>query len=128
MNALFVEQNLITTKLESVLLVNQNLLINPLMTRYFFEWDINNFKSNILKHNVDFEEAATVLADTNALTVYDSTHSENEDRWYTIGMSNRGRLLVMNHTYKESTDKTAIRIFSARLAEKPEQKHYNERI
>lgn len=98
------------------------------MIKYLFEWDNKKLANNIIKHKVDFEEAATVLADQNALTAYDSLHSSEEERWFTIGLSNRGRILVVNHTYMETNLKTIIRIFSARNAEKPEQKQYKERI
>ena len=98
------------------------------MIKYSFEWDSKKLNSNIIKHKVDFEEAATVLADPNALTAYDSLHSYEEERWFTIGLSNRGRILIVNHTYRETNSKTTIRIFSARNAKKPEQKQYKERI
>ncbi|MBV5297477.1 MAG: BrnT family toxin, partial [Rhodoferax sp.] len=35
-------------------------------------------------HGVTFAQAATVLQDTLVLTVFDSAHSEAEERWFTL--------------------------------------------
>jgi uncharacterized DUF497 family protein len=38
-----------------------------------------------VKHNgVTFVQAATVLLDALALTVFDASHSEVEERWFTL--------------------------------------------
>jgi hypothetical protein len=51
------------------------------------------------------------------LTLFDSDHSDDEDRWITLGISASGRLLVVSHTYREETDDSAvIRIISSRRA------------
>ena len=50
-----------------------------------FAWDENKARSNILKHGVRFEDAATVFRDSLALTVYDELHSGDEERWLTVG-------------------------------------------
>jgi uncharacterized DUF497 family protein len=44
-----------------------------------------------------FEEAATAFADLRSLTVPDSGHSLEEDRFVLLGLSYRGRLLVVVH-------------------------------
>jgi uncharacterized protein len=98
------------------------------MIKYSFEWNNKKLNTNIVKHKIHFEEAGTVLADPNALTVYDSEHSDTEDRWYTIGFSNIGKLLIVNHTYRKTENKVIIRIYSARKAKKLEQKQYKDRI
>ena len=43
---------------------------------YNFEWDPIKAEANIKKHKVSFEEAATVLRDPNALTIFDPDHGE----------------------------------------------------
>lgn len=48
------------------------------MNTLHFEWDENKNASNIEKHGVSFEEAASVFYDTNALLEYDVDHSESE--------------------------------------------------
>jgi len=63
-----------------------------------FEWDERKAKQNIRKHGVSFEEAATVFGDQFSITIYDPLHSEDEDRFVILGMSNKNRLLVVVHT------------------------------
>ena len=87
-----------------------------------FEWDPQKARSNLKKHKVSFEEAATVLADPMAATGADPDHSIGEFRYITFGISKRGRLLVVAHT--EEGD--SIRIISARIARKGERKIYEE--
>ena len=86
------------------------------------EWDTKKARSNLRKHRVSFEEAATALGDPLSATASDPDHSEAEDRYITFGVSVRGRLLVVVHTEERKT----IRIISARLASKGERKLYEE--
>jgi hypothetical protein len=50
------------------------------------EWDADKADSNLKKHGVSFEEAATALLDPMALA-QDDAASEGEPRWVLIGMS-----------------------------------------
>jgi uncharacterized DUF497 family protein len=86
------------------------------------EWDLKKAKSNLRKHKVSFEEAATAVSDPMAATGADPDHSVTEDRYVTFGISARGRLLVVAHTEEHET----IRIISARLASKGERRLYEE--
>jgi uncharacterized protein len=63
-----------------------------------FEWDEAKAESNVRKHGVSFEEAASVFGDPLALTFEDPDHSLGEKRWLTFGVSQGGRLLVVAHT------------------------------
>ena len=45
-----------------------------------FEWDPAKAEINQSKHDVSFEEAAMVLTDIMNMTVYDNTHSYDEER------------------------------------------------
>jgi uncharacterized DUF497 family protein len=87
-----------------------------------FEWDPKKARSNLRKHKVSFEEAATAMSDPMATTGADPDHSIGECRYITFGISERGRLLVIAHT--EQSD--SIRIISARLAGKGERKIHEE--
>jgi uncharacterized DUF497 family protein len=87
-----------------------------------FEWNKRKARQNLRKHRVDFTEASTVFADTLSITVPDPDHSEDEERWVTIGLSNRQRLLVVVHMEEEET----IRIISARMADRLERRKYEE--
>jgi uncharacterized DUF497 family protein len=87
-----------------------------------FEWDPEKARSNLRKHKVSFEEAATALRDPMAATGCDPDHSAGEERFVTFGVSERGRLLVVAHTEEDDT----LRIISARVASKGERKIYEE--
>ena len=86
------------------------------------EWDPKKAKSNLEKHGVSFEEAATALSDPMAATGADPDHSLTEERYVTFGVSEKGRLVVVSHTEKDQT----IRIISARKASKGERELYEE--
>jgi len=95
--------------------------------KYIFEWDFNKAKTNLKKHQVSFEDATTVFKDKNMISIFDEKHSENEERWITIGMDVNTRTLVVVHTFITiDEDNTKIRIISARKATKNEEKTYWE--
>jgi uncharacterized DUF497 family protein len=89
-------------------------------------WDALKAEANIEKHGVTFAEAATVLLDPLALTVFDEEHSQEEDRWFTLGASSDGRLLAVAHTFEEQSDSApaTARIISARPATRREREQY----
>jgi len=90
--------------------------------RLQFEWDKTKALNNIKKHHISFEEACTIFADPNALTIVDSSHSDNELREITIGLSKKITLAVVCHTDRNGR----IRIISARKATKNEKFQYME--
>jgi uncharacterized DUF497 family protein len=87
-----------------------------------FEWEDRKARQNLKKHGVSFEEASTVFSDPLALTIHDPLHSEQEDRFVTLGDSHRRRLLVVVFTDRGAK----IRIISARTATSRERKDYEE--
>lgn len=89
---------------------------------YGFSWDEAKNRANRRKHGISFEEALTAFDDTHALGSYDPGHSEDEDRYYLIGMTTRLRILLICHCYRE--DETTIRIISARKANGQETQAY----
>lgn len=92
-----------------------------------FTWDSVKAAANLLKHSVAFEQAATVLADPLALTVFDDEHNELEERWFTLGMDSAGKLLAVSHTYEAIAPARArVRIISAREATRAERKQYED--
>ena len=92
---------------------------------YRFEWDPAKAAENLGKHGVSFEDAKTVYLDVFANESYDVDHSAGEDRFMIIGMSERGRVLVVSFTPR---DYRTIRIISARQALRNEQRQYEEEI
>jgi uncharacterized DUF497 family protein len=94
---------------------------------YNFEWDPAKAQENLNKHGVAFDEAATVFADSKALSIFDPDHSESEDRWVTMGLSEKGRLLIVIHTFREESEEAVtIRIISNRKATRRETDTYGE--
>ena len=85
-----------------------------------FEWDEEKEKSNLKKHRVSFEEATTVFIDPFSMTIPDSDHSVDEQRYIDIGSSDKGRVLVVVYTERGSN----IRIISCRKATPSERTLY----
>ena len=61
-------------------------------------WDAAKAHSNLAKHGISFAQAATVLLNPLALTVFDAAHGQIEERWFTLGLSSDGKLLAVAHT------------------------------
>ncbi|MDT0617515.1 BrnT family toxin [Salinisphaera sp. P385] len=91
------------------------------MTMLRFEWDASKDAANQRKHGVSFEEAKTVFADEHGRLISDPDHSEDEERFILIGMSNGFRLLIVCHCERGPD---LIRIISARKADRQERKQY----
>lgn len=85
-----------------------------------FEWDATKALENIRKHGVTFEEASSAFFDPLSLTVSDSEHSDVEERFVLIGLSNTRKVLVVVHL--DFGDK--LRIISARVASRRERREY----
>lgn len=89
-----------------------------------FEWDEEKAEANLKNHRVSFEEATTVFSDPFSITIPDPDHSAEEERYIDIGSSDRGRVLVVVYTERE----TMIRIISCRKAKPTEWRRYEEGI
>jgi len=87
----------------------------------FFTWDDIKNRKNTIKHGVNFQEAASVFRDVDAVVLDDIEHSQDEDRFIIIGESKQERILMVCHCYR---DNELIRIISARKAESEEHDIY----
>jgi uncharacterized DUF497 family protein len=87
-----------------------------------FEWAARKAATNLAKHGVSFEEAATVFGDLLSDTFDDPDHSMEERRFLIVGTSDRGRMLIVAHT----DDGAVVRIISAREPTAGERKSYEE--
>lgn len=87
-----------------------------------FDRDENKAATNVVKHNVSFEEAITVFSDPLAVIFEDEAHSIDEIREIIIGHSTANRLLLVAFSEREAT----IRIISARQATKRERRDYEQ--
>lgn len=82
------------------------------------EWDDKKAAINKQKHGITFRTAALVFSDPDRLEIFDDFHSDDEDRYITIGMVKK--VLFVVHTDREN----AIRIISAREATAEERRAY----
>lgn len=95
-----------------------NVIENLIIDDICFEWDDKKNEIKKRKHGISFETALNVFADENRLEEYDEKHSDQEDRYISIGFVRD--VLVVVHTDREN----AIRIISARPANKKEEAKY----
>ena len=89
---------------------------------YLFEWDADKAAANLRKHGVPFDEAITAFSDPLSVLLPDPDHSAREERYLVMGVSTKGRLLVV--AFVERPPRT--RIITARLATKRERHDYEE--
>ena len=83
-----------------------------------FEWDSAKASTNLRKHGISFDEAASVFLDRLAVSGPDPDLSLDESRYISFGISSLGQLLAVAHTYRPG----AIRIISARKVNRAERK------
>ena len=62
------------------------------MSDITFLWNEKKSEANKQKHGVSFEEAKTVFADEYGRLIAAPDHSEDEDRFILLGLSNQIRL------------------------------------
>jgi hypothetical protein len=86
-----------------------------------YEWDPAKAISNSRKHGIDFADAVGVLEDDRAITIEDT--STTEERFRTLGSDFLGRLLVVVYTYRGDR----IRLISAREATARQRDVYERR-
>jgi len=110
-----------------------------------FIWDDAKNKHNIIVHHVDFETAMFVFNDNDRIEIYDESHSEDEDRYDTIGRPTNSQetaaeepkgvgpkltlgkvhgLLFVVYTDRIIMGREMIRLISARRATKFEEMLY----
>ncbi len=85
---------------------------------YIVEWEDAKNESNYQKHGIRFETAAYIFNDVDRIEFFDSEHSDDEDRFYTIGKVGE----VMFVVYTERGE--VLRLISARYATKTEEEMY----
>ena len=85
------------------------------------EWDDANDQINQQKHVLSFAEVRGLFeSGAEYLEIFDSEHSDVEDRFIAIGPFDRG-LVVVVHAEREEEN---LRIIGARMANKREQSLY----
>ena len=86
-----------------------------------FEWDVRKAGANLRKHQVGFEEAASVFGDPLARIFADDAHSASEAREIIVGRSPSGRVLLVCFT---EVEEGRVRLISARRATRKEMVDY----
>lgn len=94
--------------------------------KYSFNWDDDKNITNFKKHEIWFEEARTIWADSHSCEFFDTDHSVGEDRFIRIGFSTKNRLLLV--VFCERNPENIIRIISARKATRAERDQYEKGI
>jgi uncharacterized DUF497 family protein len=89
-----------------------------------FTWSERKAESNVRKHGISFDEAATAFDDPLFVVFSDPDHSIEENRFILMGESINGRLLVISYTQHPA----AVRLISARKATPGERNAYEEDI
>ena len=88
-------------------------------------WDEAKNTANKKKHGVSFDDAQVLLAtDDERLDIHDDEHSDDEDRFISIGPIRRGLVLVV----WTEVDGNALRIISARWATRREKVLYRAHV
>ena len=90
-----------------------------------FEWDHAKDRSNQRKHGVSFAEARQLFESGDRyVEIFDSEHSDAEERFIVIGPIDRGVVVVV---YTEPDD-DVIRIVGARSASPRERNVYRRHL
>ena len=89
-----------------------------------FEWDNEKNTINKQKHKIGFEEAVLVFDDSFHIELYDTAHSDREDRFLAIGTV--VNVLIVLVVYTEKNEK--VRIISARPATNKEKELYYDAV
>ncbi|MEI2771906.1 MAG: BrnT family toxin [Candidatus Competibacter sp.] len=88
------------------------------------EFDPEKAAANPLNHEgVTFDEAKPVLLDPYALT-HEDLGAENEQRFVTLGMGAKGRILIVVWTLRGDR----LRLISAWKANQPQRRRYEQQF
>lgn len=85
---------------------------------HLVEWDDRKAQHNKEKHGLSFDTAALVFNDPHRLEFYDADHSNDEDRYITLGLVHKVLFVVYTERHEY------IRIISARTATSEERRIY----
>lgn len=88
-----------------------------------FEWDKFNKEKNWEKHQVDFRECEEIFFNEPLEIFKDIGHSQKEDRFAALGISNKNRKLFIVFTIRN----IKIRVISARNQNSKEKGIYEKK-
>ena len=95
--------------------------------QFQFEWDEAKAAANLRQHGVPFEVASSIFGDPRILTLADTTHSESEERWFSIGLASTGAMMSVAYLWTDAGGGLIkIRLITARRATAMEIRYYTE--
>jgi uncharacterized protein len=89
-----------------------------------FSWHDAKAVKNLKDHGVSFEEAQTVWDDPLCRELADDLHSFDEVRYYCIGRSAQGRLLIVSWTPRADAQGEIVHLISVREMTPREKRLY----
>ena len=89
-----------------------------------FEWDDGNARKSQDKHRVSQSEAEQVFLNQPFLMLEDSRHSQKENRYHALGITDDFRMLHITFTLRAAN--SLIRIISARDMHRKERIIYEQ--
>jgi len=89
-----------------------------------FNWDAGNGRKSEEKHAVGRFETEQAFFNQPLLVLADQKHSQNEERYHALGVSNDARLLHITFTLRSAN--TLIRVISARDMHRKERNIYEQ--
>ena len=87
-----------------------------------FEYDSEKNRKNIEKHGISFKSAARVFFDYDRIELYDEAHSEEEDRYDTIGDTSAGNLTVIGNLQDTRVDDILFVVYTERATVDEDEK------
>lgn len=88
-----------------------------------FDWDDGNCQK-CQKHGVSIEEIEALFSNPKVAVAPDIKHSEIEERHFAIGISTKGRHIIVIFTFRENLEEKLIRPISARYMHEKEVLRY----
>ena len=89
-----------------------------------FQWDEGNLPKNWEKHGVTHLEVEQVFFNEPLIVEDDVKHSQDEPRWYGLGITDAKRMLMVVFTIRSSE----IRVISARDMNRKERRIYEKEV
>lgn len=89
-----------------------------------FAWDRGNIGKIWGKHQVDFRECEEVFFNRPLKIFYDEKHSQAEERFAALGVTDRRRKLTIIFTVRNGK----IRVISARNQSRRERRCFDEKV
>lgn len=88
-----------------------------------FDWNKGNIDKNLEKHKVNFRECEEIFFNKPLKTFYDIKHSQKENRFIALGITDKGRKLYIAFTIRNKK----IRVISTRDMSRKERKLYEQK-